>query len=207
VIPGWESAFPTIAVGETCELKLSSAYGYGSAGSAGKGSGLTIPPGAALIFTIDFVGIHDDGKNTAIQERADEEATRLAELREERANATEAANNAKAAQLAAKAEAAAKLAAKAKTSGKKGKGSGGAASFNKAAEGKPSKAESKAAEKAAKIAAKQASKDAKGKKSAPSSPATSPQPEPSMDVPDENALAALDLNDGNDDDVADAWDA
>lgn len=120
VVKGWEIAFPTIAVGESAELKLSAAYGYGDEGSPGDSKKTSIPPGATLVFQVELVAIKDGIKCT----RAEEDRARLLELRENRLAAAEAAAATKEAKAKAKAEAAAKLKEKLANKGKKGKGGG-----------------------------------------------------------------------------------
>lgn len=164
VVKGWDIAFPTIAVGESAELKLSAAYGYGDEGSPGDTKATTIPPGAELVFQVEFVAIKEGIKCT----RADEDRARLVELREARVAAAEAAAAMKEAKEKAKAEAAAKLKEKLASKGKKGKGGGGGGGsyVKKDKAEKPAKAKKgggpKRAEKQAAAAAAAAAAEATG---------------------------------------------
>lgn len=101
VVKGWEVALLTMAVGETVALRLAPEFAYGFTGSKGIGSQVTIPPGATLDFKVEIVSITPGVKVVTLDE---ENRARLAQVRAERAAATEAAVKAKEAQAAAKAE-------------------------------------------------------------------------------------------------------
>ena len=99
VIAGWDLALRTMAVGEAVELKVAPSLGYGDEGSPGSTKAETIPPGATLLFTVEFVSIKEGLKST----RAQEDRERLLELRKEReakAKEASAAKEAKAARAA-----------------------------------------------------------------------------------------------------------
>lgn len=52
VIKGWDQGVLTMKVGERRQLRIPAPLGYGD-----KGAGNAIPPGAALIFEVDLVGL------------------------------------------------------------------------------------------------------------------------------------------------------
>ncbi len=132
VIAGWDLALRTMAVGEAVELKIASSLGYGDEGSPGSTKAETIPPGATLLFTVEFVSIKEGLKST----RAQEDRERLLELRKEREAKAKEASAAKEAKAARAAEAQARIAAKQANKGKKGKG-GGAGTYVKKEKPKP----------------------------------------------------------------------
>ena len=93
VIRAWDMVLPTMRVGERCRLQCSSDYAYGEAGSAPD-----IPPGAALEFDMELVGVRRQRSSVAFIDEppasddaasgasgADDPASRLAKLREGRA--------------------------------------------------------------------------------------------------------------------------
>jgi len=133
VIAGWDLALRTMAVGEAVELKVASSLGYGDEGSPGSTKAETIPPGATLLFTVEFVSIKEGLKST----RAQEDRERLLELRKEREAKAKEASAAKEAKAARAAEAQARIAAKQASKGKKGKGGGGAGTYVKKEKPKP----------------------------------------------------------------------
>ena len=52
VIKGWDEGVMTMKVGETCEIFIPSAMGYGS-----RGAGAKIPPNADLIFEVQLIKV------------------------------------------------------------------------------------------------------------------------------------------------------
>ena len=91
VIRAWEMVLPTMCVGERCRLQCSSEFAYGAAGSPPD-----IPPGAALEFEMELVGVRRQRSSAALVHApppatggddggSDDPAARLAKLREGRA--------------------------------------------------------------------------------------------------------------------------
>lgn len=120
VISGWDVAFRHLLVGESAELRIAAGYGYGDEGSVGSSKADTIPPGATLDFSVEFVGIKGGVKSN----HAQNDRERLIELRKAREESAASAKAAKEAKATKALEAKAKLSQKMAAKNKKGKGGG-----------------------------------------------------------------------------------